>query len=71
MHHTFVTGPVGTLGLGLVGRCAQCARSSGAAGCFGFGSGCLARTRGEARDRAELEQVTRGSPRTFAARNPG
>jgi hypothetical protein len=68
MYQTFVTGPAGTLGLGLVRRCTQCARSSGAAGCFGFGSGCLALAEAQACDVAELEHATRWSPRRFAGR---
>jgi len=45
MHETFVTGPVGTSGLRLAERCEECAKTSRAEGCAGFGPGCLAVTR--------------------------
>ena len=59
MFEPFVTGPVGTFNLGLVRRCEDCARTSGAQGCPGFGSGCLVLARAEARDREELEAPSR------------
>lgn len=62
----FVTGPVGTSSLGLVRRCEDCARTSAAQGCTGFGSGCLALARAEARDRQELEAPSRWTPRRLA-----
>jgi len=68
MFEPFVTGPVGTLDLGLARRCEDCARTSGARGCNGFGSGCLVLARAEARDRHELEAPSRWSPRRLAAR---
>lgn len=49
MFQSFVVGPVGTEGLGLIRRCVEC-RARGAtrdAACSGFGSGCLSRPRKE------------------------
>lgn len=63
MFEPFVTGPVGTSALGLIRRCEDCARTSGAQGCTGFGSGCLALARAEARDRQEIEKPSRWTPR--------
>ena len=63
MFEPFVTGPVGTLDLGLVRRCQDCARTSDAEGCAGFGSGCLALARAEARDQEEVEAPSRWTPR--------
>lgn len=59
MFEPFVTGPLGTVNLGLVRRCQDCARTSGAEGCAGFGSGCLALARAEARDQVEVEKPSR------------
>jgi hypothetical protein len=53
MFQSFVTGPIGAQGLGLIGRCVRCrARNAqGQAPCAGFGSGCLSRPREEERIR--------------------
>ena len=63
MFEPVVTGPVGTLKLGLVRRCQECARTSGAKDCAGFGSGCLAIARAVARDQREAEVPSRWTPR--------
>ena len=63
MFEALVTGPVGTANLGLVRRCQECARTTGAEGCAGFGSGCLALARAEARDHDEVELASRWTPR--------
>ena len=63
MFEAFVTGPVGTVNLALVRRCQDCARTTSAEGCAGFGSGCLALARAEARDREEIEAASRWTPR--------
>jgi hypothetical protein len=44
MFQTFVTGPIGARGFGLVGRCVECRARGGMdqARCTGFGAGCLA-----------------------------
>ena len=63
MFEAFVTGPVGTSGLALVRRCQDCARTTSAQGCAGFGSGCLALARAEARDQEEIEAASRWMPR--------
>ena len=68
MFKTFVTGPLGTVNLGLVRRCEECARTTAAEGCDGFGSGCLALARAEARDRVEIEAPWRWTPRPPAPR---
>jgi len=59
MHRPFVTGPIGTRGLRLVERCEECATTSRASGCTGFGAGCLAVTRREAGGE-ERRKVPRG-----------
>lgn len=45
MFQTFVTGPIGARGFGLVGRCVECRAQAGAGefACTGFGAGCLTR----------------------------
>jgi hypothetical protein len=61
MHETFVTGPIGTRGLRLAERCKECAGTTEARGCTGFGAGCLALA--QAGDREALEAPGRWSPR--------
>ena len=63
MHETFVTGPIGTLGLRLAERCEECARTSQAEGCSGFGAGCLVMTQAEAQDYEEHETPSPWAPR--------
>jgi hypothetical protein len=68
MLEALVTGPVGTLQLGLVRRCEDCARTRGARGCAGFAYGCLAVARAEARDHEEVEESSRWTPPRAARR---
>jgi hypothetical protein len=53
MHGPFVTGPIGTRGLRLIERCQECAKTSEASGCTGFGPGCLALARRAQEERPE------------------